>query len=77
MTPKASRPDPIPELRCETCRFLQAGRQGWYECHRRGPQMSIKKECDDEGINPVAVWPDVMTSDWCGEYEPRVGGRKW
>lgn len=60
--------------RCETCRFLVLGRQGWHECHRKEPQISIKKECDDEGINPFAVWPDVMTSDWCGEYAAKKQG---
>ncbi len=59
---------PIRKERCETCHFLVVGRRGWFECHRNEPQISIKKECDSAAIDPIAGWPDVMTSDWCGEY---------
>ena len=54
--------------RCEVCRYLQPGRQGWHECHRREPQIAVQKDCDDEAINPVAIWPSVATSDWCGQF---------
>ncbi len=54
--------------RCETCRYLKTGQRGWYECHRNEPRISISRECDDEAINPVSIWPNVSTSDWCGEY---------
>ena len=65
---------PTRNERCETCRYLMAGRQGWYECHRKEPQISIRKECDDEAINPVAIWPHVGTEDWCGQYAPQKQG---
>ena len=57
-----------PEETCKTCRFLKVGQQGWPECHRKEPQISLRKECDDEAINPISLWPSVCTADWCGEY---------
>ena len=60
--------------RCGTCHFLVVGQREFYECHRKGPQISIKKECDDEGINPISIWPNVMISNWCGEYAPKKRG---
>lgn len=66
--------NPPSERRCETCRYLRAGQHGWYECHRKEPQIAIKKECDDEAIQPVAMWPNVATSDWCGEYSSKKRG---
>ncbi|MEY3658591.1 MAG: hypothetical protein RL425_1352 [Pseudomonadota bacterium] len=60
--------------RCETCCYLQPGRQGWYECHRNEPQVSVFKECDDEAIKPIAIWPSVATTDWCGQFVRRKKG---
>jgi hypothetical protein len=59
---------------CGACLYIRVGRQGWYECHRKEPQISIKKECDDEAINPIALWPSISTSDWCGQYAPKKKG---
>lgn len=60
---------------CRSCIYMRAGQRGWPECHRREPQISIKKECDDEAINPITMWPYVSATDWCGEYSPKKGGR--
>lgn len=60
--------------RCETCRYLMVGQQGWYECHRHQPRITISKECDDEAIKPITMWPIVNLSDWCGEYAPKKQG---
>lgn len=76
MTSKASPQPALSASRCATCRYLMAGREGWYECRRREPQISIQRECDDEAINPVTLWPRVSKDDWCGEYAPKGGGRK-
>jgi len=59
---------------CGTCCYLRVGQQRWYECHRKSPQLSIKKECDDEAIDPVSMWPSVSIRDWCGEYAPKKQG---
>ena len=63
-----------PEERCGTCLYIRVGRQDWHECHRKEPQVSIFKECDDEAIKPVAIWPSVGSSDWCGQYVPKKKG---
>lgn len=60
--------------RCETCRYLIVGQQRWNECHRIEPQITIKKECDDEAIMPVTMWPIVSLHDWCGQYVPKKQG---
>lgn len=60
--------------RCGLCRFMRPGRNGWYECHLNEPQVSVKKECDDEAINPFAIWPSVETSDWCGQFASKKKG---
>ncbi len=60
--------------RCETCCYFRLGRDGWNECHRNEPRITIRKECDDEAINPIAIWPSVATTDWCGQYAPKKKG---
>lgn len=59
---------------CGNCLYLRAGQEGWYECHRQVPQISIRKECDDEEIKPVVMWPNVSKNAWCGEYAPKKRG---
>lgn len=57
-------------------------------CRRTSPTQLIEElesqelDATDEGGNVVMTlqtvtnytgWPDVMTSDWCGEFESRAG----
>lgn len=45
-------------------------------CRRRAPhpvQSNYAKELlweTDKSEVPTAVWPQVNSSDWCGEFEP-------
>lgn len=71
MTAYQTNRKPTRAERCETCRYLREGRDGWYECHRREPQISIRRECDDEAISTVSLWPRAMLTDWCGEFAPK------
>jgi hypothetical protein len=73
MNRSACKP-PLGKERCETCRYFRLGRDGWNECHRNEPQITVKKQCDDEAIIPVAIWPSVATTDWCGQYAPMKKG---
>jgi len=34
-------------------------------CHRHAPTVGL-----DNG-NPVTLWPEVDSSHWCGDWEPR------
>ena len=74
MINRQSLNEPKRKERCETCRYQMVGQQRWYECHRKEPQISITKECDDEAIKPVSIWPTVSLNDWCGEYAPKKQG---
>lgn len=40
--------EPAGKQRCQTCRYMRTGRDGWYECHRREPRIAIRRECDDQ-----------------------------
>ena len=53
---------------CGNCAYLRLGDDHWFECHRREPQISIRRECDDEAIKPVTLWPRVSKQHWCGEF---------
>jgi hypothetical protein len=66
--------EPKRKERCETCHFQMVGQRGWFECHRIEPQITIRKECDDEAIMPVTMWPIVSLHDWCGQYSPKKKG---
>lgn len=74
MINRSTYTQPPGKERCGTCHYFRPGRDRWNECHRNEPQITIKKECDDEAINPVAIWPSVATTDWCGQYAPTKKG---
>ena len=51
---------------CETCR--------WFCQFSRRPGGTGKCKCGPPTIGPKnadAIWPVVMPSDWCGQYEKR------
>jgi len=76
MTANQTCRKPAGTERCETCRYLREGRDRWYECHRREPQISIRRECDDEAISPITLWPRTSLTDWCGEFAQKKQGRR-
>jgi len=49
---------------CDNCKFVwELGDVGkeYYECRARSPTTSL-------------VWPKVLPTDWCGEYQVLTGG---
>lgn len=65
---------PLNKDRCETCFYLRTGWDDYFQCHRNEPQVTIRKECDDEAIVPVTIWPSVTAKDWAGQYAPKKKG---
>ncbi len=57
---------------CDECRFfISDGTSFAGECHRKPPKI-IKRPNREEQHNR-GVWPEVTTSDWCGEFQERDG----
>lgn len=56
---------------CSTCRFYQAFPdmvgQGEGQCRKGAPYAVIIEK------QARTMWPAVLVSDWCGEYQPRRG----
>lgn len=71
----ADRPSGGQPKACHDCAYLRTGHDGWFECHRHAPQLSIERACDDTAIKPVSRWPNVSSRDWCGEFAAS-GSRK-
>ena len=56
---------------CKTCRF--AGPQFNFEdheCRRRSPVILLKHDVNYSLYTPK--FPIVRSTDWCGEYEPKL-----
>lgn len=64
------RPFPSPKPKgpesCKTCRFSQLDVQRY--CRRLPPLVTF----DDVGNRKHSVFPMVVSSDWCGEFEVRA-----
>jgi len=65
---------PLHKDRCEICFYVRTDWDNYYQCCRNEPQVTIRRECDDEAIIPVAIWPSVTATDWCGQYAPKKKG---
>ena len=55
---------------CKNCIFFSPDEDGGDigECRRHAPKpKSYAPDSDIVTLN--AVWPDVCSSDWCGEWE--------
>lgn len=47
---------------CANCAFMRSdGRHA--ECHRFAPRPVVN------GKTPAAVWPEVIPTEWCGDYK--------
>lgn len=58
---------PLDDQTCLDCRFfISYGTQLSGECHRHAP--GIIRRPDSQQVKNQAVWPYVLTSDWCGEF---------
>jgi hypothetical protein len=53
---------------CSSCKYVYE-----MQCHRYAPKPMIwHSPCGDGcGESPESIWPDVLPSDWCGEWEAR------
>ena len=58
----------LPKECCGNCLYMRTGYDDWFECHRSAPQLSIRRECDDPEIKTISKWPNVSTTNWCGDY---------
>lgn len=68
------------EQTCSECRYWdwQDIQRGTGDCRRYPPQMNVQKIVDSEMDPAEAVgytwawcWPEVASTDWCGEFSPR------
>lgn len=51
--------------RCQTCRYASE-ESGAMICRRRSPAPAQKDGWSER--YKIAVWPEVESSDWCGEW---------
>lgn len=62
---------------CERCRFWIAGTHPHGECRRRAPVPTDKSYGELRATHythAASRFPQTVTRDWCGEYEPRAKG---
>ena len=59
---------------CAGCRFARPldSRQDLAECRRHAPRLVTHDE-----HQPMAEWPLIKWSDWCGEFQVRTDGTAW
>jgi len=53
---------------CETCRYGDFGQSGYEGRCRRTPPIAALAYANTDP-RPVAIWPTVKASDWCGEHQ--------
>lgn len=63
-----------PAERCETCRFFDTAQRGI--CRRYAPRAATawltaetRGEAEAEDYAQWPIWPGVVESEWCGEWE--------
>lgn len=66
---------------CKSCEFFQylhdkeVGKErlgGMGECHRRAPEsFALPTGHSVKDSNKSVVWPQLLDSEWCGEYSRR------
>lgn len=59
------------EVKCEECRFARPFGKHSFQCVRQSPRLV--EGMLNENLGPRAVWPVVLDSDWCGEWEKQGG----
>jgi hypothetical protein len=52
-----------PVIACESCRFYDDFEPGVGQCRKNPP---VREEGGED-----AVWPWVVPTDWCGEFNPK------
>lgn len=56
-------------IMCVTCRWYEVDNLVWGTCHRRSPSVVFVSGGDVKRLRDV--FPTVMSTDWCGDYERR------
>jgi len=57
------------------CRWIEGVRMETDEgeCRRHSPSLGVLcSDCHGEEIRQLGEWPQVMGSDWCGEFRVRT-----
>jgi len=68
-------------MKCSECKYCYKEDEDWFQCHRNSPRI-IESMCAikdtqryaDMLVNDwpdFAVWPQIMESDWCGEFQSK------
>lgn len=64
-----------PEPACETCRFWERYRDHDGHCLRYPPTVYAEPSSDPDGPSGQTI-PQVMSHEWCGEYERAAQAEK-
>jgi hypothetical protein len=57
---------------CETCWFYRELKENFGVCRKNSPKPESIIDPDEEGHGVIAMWPQVMPDDWCGDHLPAI-----